>query len=279
MTGSPRLWVRGLLGFGRAASAAEQVLTIVRDELLCACLAPARRDELTAWLYARQPGFASGGNSFRHGLQDWERSLLTSPEFPRAGRILLGGAGGGREIVEFAKRGYQVVAFEPSSLVESAVAVGASLPGVVVVRAAYVDLIRAVEAGDGPLATAIAGQFDVIVLGWCSFSHITTDAERIALLRAIRRLAPAAPIVLSFVSDASVSGRGERVRRIVQAALRPVGAQPGSRLRFSPQFGFMHPFSVAEISALAEAVDCGVADAEHASRGHCVFVPQSVGSR
>jgi hypothetical protein len=271
----PPLWVRAVLGVSRAASFGAGVAMLFCDELLCARVPPGGRDRLTSWMYSSQTAFLKGGTDFNAGLHDWEERIVGGPLFPRQGRILLGAAGGGREMVPLAERGYDLVVFEPSPLFLGARAVAAPFANVRVVRASYADLVRAVDDGVGPLAEAASGNFDAVILGWGSLSHVTADEDRTALFRAIRRIAPTAPVVFSFFRPPrNRAGRLERLRRPVQWLLRPLGAEVGSRLRFSMTFGFVRPLELDDVNALAASTDYHLLQAESVQWGNGVFLPK-----
>ena len=275
MTDAPPLWVRSLFAVNRVASGCAHAIMVFCDELLCARVSPAGRDRLTSWMYARQPAFLEGGTDFNAGLHDWEERVVTGPLFPRRGRILLGGAGGGREMLPLAQRGYEVVAFEPSPLYLGAKEVAGPFPQVQVVRASYADLVRAVEEGVGPLAASVAVTFDAVILGWGSLSHVTAEEDRIALLQAIRRIAPTAPVVFSFFREPSSRPGGlERLRRFVQMIFRPLGSEVGSRLRFSMAFGFVRPLALDDVQTLAAATGYHLLSRESVQWGNAVFLPQ-----
>jgi hypothetical protein len=271
----PPLWVRAVLGVSRSSAFGAGVVMLFCEEFLCARVPPAARDRLTSLMYASQTAFLKGGTDFNAGLHDWEERIVGGPLFPRKGRILLGAAGGGREMLPLAERGYDLVVFEPSKLFLGARAVAAPFANVQVVRASYADLVRAVEARTGPLAEAVSNNFDAVILGWGSLSHVTAAEDRTALFRAIRRIAPKAPVVFSFFRPPRArAGRLERLRRPVQWLLRPLGSEVGSRLRFSLTFGFVRPLELDDLTALAASTDYHLLQAESVQWGNGVFLPR-----
>lgn len=265
-------WVRTLLGLNRCGSIGVRAITMVRDEILCAGVPASRRGDVIAWMYSKQTAYLEGSPDFAAGLHDWERQAITGPLFRPGGRVLLGAAGGGRELVSLAGHGFQVVAFEPSNLVDGAKDVAARHPDTAIVRASYADLVTGVERQSGPLAPYLSTPFDAAILGWGSLSHVTTDEERQALFRALRRVVPAGPVLFSFIRDMR-GGRLERLRRPLQIALRPIGAEVGSRLRFSPAFGFVRPLGLADVEALATATGYHLLSRESPRYGNALFLP------
>ncbi len=189
-----------LLVLDRIATRALRAGEVLRDGILFAWVPPAARSQATTALYTTQATYLPGGPRFKAGLFDWERRALATPPFPRCGRVLLGGAGGGRELAGLCALNYAVVAFEPSpTLAAGAQRIAVEIPGAQAYQASYDDLVRAVRYGEGSLAGApLAGGFDAVVLGWGSFSHLTDPDERTALLHAVRDLAPTAPVLLSW---------------------------------------------------------------------------------
>src|SRR5882724_468985 len=110
---NPPTWSRLLYRFSRALSALDVGQQIVRDELLFAFLPPSQRNSLTFDAYALSRPYVAGGEYFLEGLWAWETALLEDHRVPRSGRVLLGAAGGGRELRALLERGYEVYAFEP----------------------------------------------------------------------------------------------------------------------------------------------------------------------
>lgn len=278
MSAAPPRWTRALLALDRGWQALAGVEGVVRDELLCGLVPPAQRDALTTWCYARRGTYLPDGVLHRGGLFEWERAAIARPPFPASGALLLGGAGGGREIAGLCAAGYRVVAFEPSAaLVAGARAVADAHSGARALRASYADLVRAAAAGDGPLAAVLDETFDGVVLGWGSLSHVVAPADRVALFRALRRLAPGAPVLASFIGGPAFEprGRAEQLRRGLRAALRRAGA-PGAGapgLRFSPDAGFHVALSAEVIAAEAAAAEYRVAWSAATPYPHLLLAP------
>ena len=271
-------WVRALLLIDRAALRVENLREGLRDELLLAWIRPEDRGALTAAIYADQSTYLPGGDRFEGGLFAWEKRALESPRFPRSGRVLVGAAGAGREVAALVDWGYEVVAFDPCRpFVEAARDVGS--PGrVTVVQAAYADL-EAALSGSGPLAGPCAGPpFDAVVLGWGSLSHVMPAAERAALLRALRSLAPRAPVFASFALEAEgarpAPGKG-RVRDGLRRLFGALGAPGSSEVgdHFYPSGGFFSSLRREEVLELARGAGYEVAIFEDAPYAHALLVP------
>jgi hypothetical protein len=252
---------RWILRIDRARGRAHRALGVARDEMLCALLDDRERAALTAEIYSQHQTFLPGGQTFRGGLFKWEEHALAHPLFPKQGRILIGGAGGGREMVALCERGYEVVAFEPSDLVSGAIESAARIgPHARALRGSYADLIEAVERGSGPLGSIGSLEHDAVVLGWASFAFVTAQDERNALLRALRRVCPNGPVLMSFLPNKEQSrSLGERWRPRLRRALR-TSAPP--ELRFLVGNGFVMLASAAQIEDLAARNGYRVASCE-----------------
>jgi hypothetical protein len=206
-----------------------------QDEMLWAWFGPERREAINQTLsqtfWGKTTAYVPGGDIFEMGLFDWELRAIAEPPFPRSGRILLGGAGGGRELVELCRRGFDVVAFEPSGrLCESARQVIASFPRADVVQASYRDLVNAANEHAGPLAPHVLNtSFDAIFFGWASFNFALADLNACELLSAARLISPQAPILLSVGMSLAETGRLGRLRRVLRRINKLLGAPSARR--------------------------------------------------
>ena len=217
---------------------------------------------------------------FGLGLLDWERELL-SPPFPAAGRLLVGGAGGGREAIALLERGYDVFAFDPAGALVQAGAPAVATSGGTLCRASYADLVRAAAGQPTPLDAAFTPPLDGVLLGWGSFSLIVSDEERIALLRALRMLAPRAPVALSFdevVEPESSASGVARVRRMLRRFYEGRGAPgyTGERMRYAPWAGIIRESTLADVETVARAA--GYHPAKHGLEpGRMLLMPVGPG--
>jgi SAM-dependent methyltransferase len=248
-------WVRALRLVDREIVRAYHLHEAVRDELLFAFVPPERRTAVTADGYGDHTEmYATGGRAFDSGLFDWEIASLDLMKVTRGSRVLVGGVGGGRELAGLVERGCLVVAFEPSRpLFEAANDAAQSMPNVRVFEASYEDLVALEARPEGSLLPLL-GPHDAIVLGRGSFAHLADEAQQLALLRALRRSSPKAPVLLSFVMRRPNDDWGDsmRVRRVLRAAFDKVGGHtvaPG--LRYDSRRGFVYLFTEEEIRDLA----------------------------
>ena len=209
----------------------------VRSVLVTRWASPSVLDAYNDLAYERTPVYRAGTPQFRLTLFNWEAEAIAGafPEPP--GRLLVGGAGGGREAFALAARGYEVVAFEPSadlarSMVQHAPA-GLSVEALI---GRYEDLPSLTSAATGAsVDLRLQRLFAAALLGWASFSHLRTSTARIAALQAVGELT-SGPIVLSFYTrrprHAPPSGFWHRVAEAL-------GVRFEGDL-FTPYVGFYH---------------------------------------
>jgi hypothetical protein len=122
------------------------------------------------------------------GLFAWEKSILAD-YFMNCRRLLVIGAGGGREILALRQLGYQVDGFE-------------SHPDLVTVanellrEQGYDSAVRLIPRDSGPRTQTT---YDGIIIGWATYTLVQGRKHRIALLKQLRAQTQAqCPIVLSF---------------------------------------------------------------------------------
>ena len=164
--------------------------------------------------YRRHGGAQATYESAEHnlgGLSDWEARVVDE-HFRPGCRVVVTSAGGGREVIALAERGFEVAGFEPN---EALVEAGARL----IAERGLESASLQISGRDG--FPAGAGPCDAVVVGWGSYIHVQGRARRVALLRAAgERLAPGGPVVISFWQRpeggryfAVVRKRGLRVTR------------------------------------------------------------------
>lgn len=197
--------------------------------------------------------YTAGSPLFRAELFHWEEEMARRVFPPPPARLLLGGAGGGREAFAWAIQGYEVVAFEPSpALARSMASQLVRYPGMHAWVGRYEELpvLRSIES-DAGVDVSTLGPFDVVVLGWPTYSHIRSRAGRVAALRRLAALTDG-PIALSFYfdgqRDARATGRLGRLAR--QLGIARAGDA------FSPHVGFHHWSTEEEIRG--EVRDAGL---------------------
>ncbi len=272
-------WVKGVVGFDRALGAALRVRAAARDALLLGLLDPEARAATTAWLYASQSTYLPGGAAFARGFFAWEREALAQMQLRPGARLLVGGAGGGRELAALAGLGFEAVGFDPSPGLVGEVA-GRLPPGVRLVRGAYADLCEAVGGRGGPLAEVVAeGPFDAAICGWGSLSHVVGSEARREVLEALRRVVTG-PVLVSTVLPPRHTGRAGQVFAGVSALLRAVGApgrpEPGSA--YVEGVGFVVRVDLEALDALAREAGWVRVWGAQGSNCHAVYTPSAAPS-
>jgi hypothetical protein len=271
------LWIRTLLAADSAAEHLGNALDSLRDEAILAWVPVEERAALTAAMYTDLTTYLPGGARFRHGLFSWEARVVSQPPFPRQGRLLIGGAGAGRELFALIERGYTAVAFDPClPFVEAARAI-VSPSKAAVLHATYADMVDAADGRGGPLAEACEGRFDAVILGWGSLSHVMPASARLELFRALRRLCPDGPVLASFglVTDPTMRRGKGRAREALRAAFGALGARGPSEDRdhFQRATGFFAYLNHDEVRRMALDSGYEVLALEEGPYPHAVFVP------
>jgi hypothetical protein len=279
MTSGIPWWARIVMSIDHNVRMLSHAVSIVRDETMLAFVPPDRRPSVTTAIYDRQRSYGPGGELFALGLYEWERRLIATPPFPPPpARILLGGAGGGREVVPLRDLGYEVWSFEPSpQLVAGAQREIGARGGASLVVGDYDDLVRAVRGESTRLSPVATQHYDAIILGWGSLSYVTPEAARLALLVALKTLAPNAPVILSFIPrlGSDERGRAAALRRGLRRLLPRLGGQPASDSGelFVPWGGFASALPLDEIERLALQSGYRPAVLETEPYGHALLVP------
>jgi hypothetical protein len=244
----------------------------LRSTAILALVSDAGLDRFNAWAYQRATAYRPGREEFRSELFPWEQQALER-HFPAPpARILVGGAGGGRESLVLARRGYDVLAFEPALELAHAMAAAAAdeqLP-VAAYQGGYSDLERLVEVPEGAVRAAAAlGPFDGVIAGWGSFTHVRSHGERVATLRALAGLT-SGPLLVSFIATRA-DGEDENAGALVRRLLARHGRRPEDR--FSMFMGFQHPVSPSEVGQLAGAAELEVLELDF---GGAALAPYAV---
>jgi hypothetical protein len=241
----------------------------LRSFLVTCAATDAVLDAYNDLTYGATRVYDASAPEFRERLFNWEAELIERV-FPPAGRVLVGGAGGGREAFELVLRGYIVAAFEPSDVLARSMAdrAAASRALVEVLLGRYQDLPMLRQLGTNQVVDLTRGaRFDAAILGWSSFSHIRHRQDRIATLRRFAEVTDG-PVVASFFLRHEASKPRHRFSRwAAHLGLRADGD------RFTPHIGFFHQSSVDELAAeIAEAGLVQVAVSYNDSDGYWPWV-------
>lgn len=225
---------RGLLSLHsltRAVVAGVWLGILDRDALL----------EIGDAFYAQHERYADDDYNLS-GLWAWERSRLER-DFAGRRRLLLVGAGAGREVIALARSGHEVQAYECNlALVEEANR-----------HLSAAGLASRVRFAPPDTCPPAGGAFDGLIVGWGAYMLIAGRARRVALLRAMRAQAPAgAPLLLSFFVRPPGARRFVVVRGIGNLLRRLRGREP-LELGDDLEPEYVHYFTRAELAAeLAE---------------------------
>ena len=228
-------------------------------------------------MYGGRTDYVSGGRIFEGGLFEWEADALAAPPFPSSGRALVTAAGAGRETRVLASRGFRVVAFEPSALATHGIRDSRAWGDVTFLRGSHSDFVAAVEQGTGPLASiAKSGDFDMVIIGWESMSYLASNAERIELLKAVRQVAPRAPVLMSYIPGGGTESRRHRWRHRLRGT-KDAEAVRGEAWR--PITGFFWMLSDDDVDEVAHAAGYEVVKKRRTPYGHAVLQPVRTGTR
>lgn len=199
-------------------------------------------DRLTHVLYDRSRPSQGGG------LFDWERDWFREdlPEAPA--RLLVGGAGSGREVLPLRERGYDIVAFDPAgSHVELC-------PGGLV--GSFADLVNRDDTHKRGFLDFIESRapYDGVILGWGSFTHVHPATLRLQVLTGVGRLT-SGPVLLSFWTRAPLETQLSSARSFGERVGNLLGIQSGYDQRSDrvvSHAGFVHLFDKSELADLAD---------------------------
>lgn len=171
------------------------------------------------------------------GLMAWEEAALEH-SFGGCRRLLVLGAGGGREVLALARRGYEVEGYEPN---QALVAYAADfLP-----RQGCAATVRHLAREAVPAA---GEPFDGIILGWGAYMLMPGRNLRVDLLRRLLPLIkPGGPILLSFWTRPG-DGARFRLSAAVANALRVPLRRERVLVGDALQPNYVHYFIPGEIA-------------------------------
>jgi hypothetical protein len=235
----------------RAIDKAYRLFDKIRSEFVLAVASGAIIERFNDLSYGKTNSYDPASSAFRKYLFPWEEQVIEKFFPAPPARILIGGAGGGREVFALVSRGYEVVAFEPSkALVESMSNMVAEGIDVKVFCASYDDLPHLSPAKPGHSMANLEDMstFDAAIVGWGSFSHLTSEESRVRTLKAFAK-ATKGPIVVSFLSfrpTAKDIPPPSKLRRFLPGKFN---REAGNA--FSVYIGFYHEMHEAEIIDIA----------------------------
>ena len=213
-----------------------------------AALGPALRADERAALGLRLYADALGPHPEALGEPfDWERAWWAADLPAAPARLLIGGAGAGREVQALGAAGHQVWAWDP--VPAAAEALSRLLGAESTACARHEDTAR----WPGP------PRVDAVLFGWGSLTHVLDAGERARVLAAAnaRTDGPILASVWTREAFPPASGRAAALGERVGAALgRLRGLSPGDAdaLGYAPWCGFGHRFELGELEALGRAM-------------------------
>lgn len=228
-------------------------LGIVDKEVFC---------EINLKDYDRKSSYQTEEHNLQ-GLWHWEEKVIAKYLQPTQ-KVLLAGAGGGREVLALHALGYQVDAFECHPGLVSFANQLLAKQGVPV---------RVMQA-EPDQCPELAGEYDGAIIGWGAYTHIQNSSARIQFLRQLRaRLRPGSPLILSFWHRRG-GPRPHAVKKAVANAIRWLRGMAAVEVGDGFYPFFAHSFNEEEIRA--ELADAGFQMDFYTTRdyGHAVGIAE-----
>lgn len=207
--------------------------------------------------------YDSMGDLWQESLFEWEKKWFEQYLGPGVDKLLIGGAGAGREVKYFLEQNKEIVAFDGSPrLARLGKKKYSDTSTCVFLSLTYEDLFYATssDAAKGRGLVMDMGPYDAVLLGWGSFTHLTTHTDRVALLSFLREICPSGPVLLSFwmadsQEDVIRSGQADRLGRRLGAVIAGAGDKWQAERRWdkvSCLGGFGHYFTEEEIRQISQ---------------------------
>ncbi len=224
-------------------------LNSLRSLAVVAFASEATLDEFNASAYSTAERYDPKSPAYVSTLYPWEEAIIEEFFPPAPARILVGGAGAGREALTLAERGYEVLAFEPVTRLAEVLASQATdaRMRIGVYQGTYRDLPDLNWVG-GDSSVTLDQKFHAGIVGWGSFSHLYTEPDRVDALQSMGALTNG-PSLVSFIATRPESFvPSSHIRRWL------VGRRGRHHAdRFSISTGFLHPINEQELRELATA--------------------------
>ena len=209
--------------------------------------------------YGTTPTYDAGTAQFREKLFNWEADLVRQVFPGPPSRVLVGGAGGGREAFQLAAMGYTVTAFEPSPALAASMRDRAAQTGAAVeaLLGRYEEMPLLRHVGSGEPRDLSGDRFSAALIGWSSLSHLRDAAARIATLRAFADVTDG-PVAASFFLRRPAASRPHRARKFLGTLGR---RREGDS--FTPNIGFFHFSSREELAGEVAAAGLAIVAASY----------------
>lgn len=202
-------------------------------------LGRARMHEVDDAVYRQRQSYQDDEYNLR-GLFDWEEDVVNR-HFSGCRRLLLLGAGGGREAISLARMGYEVVGFECNrALVETANRILAREGASGTASVAWLERDAAPDAAE---------RFDGVIVGWSAYMLVFGRRSRIRLLGGLHaQVAADGPLLISFFTRPSDSPRLRSIARVANG-IRRVLRRPLVEIGDDLAPNYVHRFTAAEVEA------------------------------
>lgn len=248
----------------RSTNAVVDVLSGLGDGLLLGALDDDTLSEFDAHFYEAEDRYVDRAYTLQ-GLWAWEQGFVDEHLTGRR-RVLVTGAGGGREVIALSRQGFDVVGEEPN---EDMVRFGNAL----LAEEGHGSRLRV--SGRRGLAVEPGERFDAVVIGWGAYTHLPGRALRVQILReAVSVLRPGDPLLCSFWDRTgsaryyrTVARTGNVLRRVRRRRLLEPGDAIGqSYVHFFTRAQVRQEFELAGLDLVSYAVE-GYANAVGVVRG------------
>ena len=216
-------------------------------------------DKSTALFYRGQEKYCADSYNLQ-GLLGWEADAFDR-YFCGCESVLVAAAGGGREALALAKKGWDVLGFDcDETMVARAVALASS------------QSLEARFVHAPPSAVPEVGRtFDAVLVGWGGYMHIAGSNARIAFLHDLRQCVRlGAPLLLSFFTRAESARRFSYIQRLASGIRRMRGSHEAVEIGDTLDGSFDHYFTRAEVFAELDAADFRAVAFEEDRYGHAV---------
>ena len=172
----------------------------IRSKLVVSCVSDAVLDAYNAIAYGASGNYDPASARFRADWFPWEAAAIGA-FFPAApSRVLVGGAGGGREALCLAAAGYDVTAFEPVRELVAALDGCTRDTGCRALVGRYETLPEVTSLDGTALSLRAGSRFDAGIMGWGSLAHVRRDADRLYAIRQFVGLVRG-PVLLSVYPE------------------------------------------------------------------------------
>jgi len=236
----------------------------LRSLLVLAFCSDAFLDEYGRLAYDRGAAYNAASTEFRTGLFEWEKEAIGRFFPPPPAKILVGGAGGGREPYALVEKGFTVVAFDPAPVLVSSMQARARRDypeRLQAYRGCYEDLPFLGGSDDASRVDLRQwAPFDAAILGWGSFTHLLTDAGRVDTLTRVGQLTDG-PILVSYHPSNQLAPPPSGWGPI--AALRRRARRRGAAA-FTPGTGYVRFLRRDEIEAMTQEAGLELVFLDHA---------------